>query len=243
MPKPRRRSGRNAAVAKQKLRDLKEQTLEANREIVRKSFSAESPRDIEDLYTYESESFTNLCKTVDNAKGSEGEWFAELGLRLDQVQFMREDQKIAQSWIDWYKHKRQQDLDAIQAIENNIPAYPEFQCSHAGHPCGGDWVIYTTCTVPEITFRIRQATHYSRVLFTIFCSPDPAPAPGEPLPANLLVPDLSAPVPRRYSCRNYVFPGNRTYSEGCARLVTFFLNTAVREKITSDLLPFVPLTN
>ena len=243
MPKPRRRTGRNAFLAKQKLQELKQRTLEANQEIVRRSFSAQSPKDIESLYSYKSEFFTHICEAVDNARGSEGEWFAELGLRLDQVQLMREDQRIAQSWIDWYKHKRQQDLDAIKAIEDNIPAYPDFQCSHSGHPCGNEWTTYTTCAVPEIKFRTRQAVRYSRILFTIFCAPNPAPAPGEPLPADLLVPDLDSPVPRRYSCRNYVFPGNRTYSEGCARLVTFFLNTAVREKVTSDLLPFVPLTS
>ena len=133
-------------------------------------------------------------------------------------------------------------MEAINEIESKFPEYPDFECSYSGHPCSG-WVIYANCAVPEIKYRIRQATHYSRVPFNIFCAPDPAPTPGEPLPANLLVPDFDSPAPRRYPCRNYVFATSRTYSEECGKIVTLFLNQAVRGKVTSALLPFVPPYN
>ena len=93
-----------------------------------------SPKDIEDLFAYESVFIRYVCQQVDCAILREREGFSSLGLRFDQVQLMREDQEIAQSWIDWYKHERLLQLDSIKTIEDLIPTCPELELTSTGHP-------------------------------------------------------------------------------------------------------------
>ena len=219
---------------------MRERILQVNAGISEKSANLQSPKDIEDLFAYESEFITYICQQVDCANVIEREGYSALGLKFDQVQLMREDQEIAQSWIDWYRHRRSQELESIKAIEDPIPAYPEVELTCTGHPASSEWVIYTNTHIPEIKYRLRQAARYSRILYTIFCTPSRAPAPGDPLPADFPVPDFDAPAPRRYTHRDYIFAANKTYSEECAKIVKIFLTAAIREGTTSDLLPFVP---
>ena len=92
---------------------MRERIRRVNAEVLARSTNLHSPKDIEDLFTYESEFITYVGQQVDRADVIEREGYSSLGLRFDQVQLMREDQEIAQSWIDWYKHKRLQEFEAI----------------------------------------------------------------------------------------------------------------------------------
>ena len=236
-----RPSAFGATATARRVRFMKERMLHANEEIVKRSFKLKSPKDIEELYAYETDFFAIVCEKVDNANVLEQKIYKKLGFNFEQVQFMKQDQAIAKSWIDWYKHQREQHLAEIKAIESQFPPRPEYQIKSIKHPNFGEWAVTGNFDIPrpEFAYRLRQAEEYCRVLYNIFCAPNPAPAPGNPLPADLPVPDFSAPAPRRFPCRNYVFAESLTYSQGCARLISFFLTSAIREGKTSDLLPLV----
>ena len=213
----------------------------ANEEITKRSKNLQSPRDIEDLYTYEFNFLTLVGRNLDVLNDEERAGYVALGFKFDELQRMREDQAIAKSWIDWYKHKRSQELESIKAIEDLIPTYSEFELCSIGHPGGGRrWAIFANIEIPAWRYRLRQAARYCRILYIIFCAPGPAPAPGDPLPADLPVPDFAAPIPLRFPHRDYVFAGNKSYGEECGRIMELFLTAAVRNGATSDLLPYVP---
>ena len=217
-----RSSAIGATATARRIRYLKERTLFTNEEIVRRSWKLASPKDIEELYSFDSDFLTFICERVDNANSVERKAYAALGFNLPHAQLMKEDQAIAKSWIDWYKHKRLQEIDSIRALESQFPPRPEFRIESVGHPGFSEWTLIVNAEIPrpELVFRIRQAVQYCRVLYNIFCAPGPAPAPGNPLPSDLPVPDFFVPAPRRFSCRNYVFAGSTTYGQECGKLIT-----------------------
>ena len=223
-----------------KVSSLKELIRRANEAIATKEKNLRSLGDLEALITYDLNFITLLGRNLDGVTGEEKAAYAALGFRLDELQLLREDQAIAQSWISWYKHKRLQELGPIKAIEDWIDTLPEFEINSIGHPGADEWALITNISAPESQLRLRQAIRYSRVLFNIFCAPGPAPAPGNPLPPDLPVPDLGAPAPCRSPYRTYIFTGDKTYGEECGKIVNLFLTASIRDGITSELLPFVP---
>ena len=223
-----------------KISSLKELIRRVNQEIASRETNLQSPKDIEALFTYDLNFITLLGHKFDEASSEEKAAYATLGFKPSELQLLREDQAIAQSWIDWYKHERLREIEVIKAIEDLIPTCPEFKIASSGHPGSNNWALFTNTRVPELKLRLRQAAQYSRALFNIFGAPHPAPAPGNPLPTDLPVPDLGAPAPCRSPYRSYIFSTRKTYGEECGKIVNLFLQAAVRDGTLSDLLPFVP---
>ena len=219
---------------------LKELVRRANEQIALKEKNLRSPRDIENLITYDLNFISLLGRKFDEANAEEKAAYGVLGFRQNELQLLRDDRTIALSWIEWYKHERSREIEVIKAIEDLIPTHPEFKIASSGHPGGNNWALFTNIRVPELKLRLRQAAQYSRALFNIFCAPHPAPAPGNPLPTDLPVPDLGAPAPCRSPYRSYIFSTHKTYGEECGKIVNLFLQAAVRDGTLSDLLPFVP---
>ena len=235
--RPPRRTITVDAIAR--VSSTKELIRRVNEETYTRSKNLHAPRDIEALFTYEFNFLDLIGRKFDALDDGDRNEYTILGFRFDEFQSMRDDRAIAQSWIDWYKHKRLQEIESIKAIEDHIPTLPEFGLSSIGHPCTG-WAVFINTKVPEFKYRLRQAAQYSRTLYNIFCAPGPAPAPGNPLPVDLPVPDFSAPAPKRFPHRDYIFAGDKTYSEDCGKLIDLFLIASIKDGYTSDLLPFVP---
>ena len=228
-----------SASAIAKVSSTKELMRRVNDEITRRAGNLRSLRDIEDLLTYDFNFVTLLGRQFDSASTEEKAAFAALGFRLDDFQVMREDQRIAQSWIDWFKHKRLEDIEAIKGIEDHIPTRPELIIKPFLYTVAGDWIIFTNIHIPELDYRIRQAIDYCIVLFNVFCAPCAAPAPGEQLPSDRLVPNCEVPAPRRFPHRDYIFSGSKPYGQECTKLINLFLHSTIKGGISSDLLPFV----
>ena len=103
-----------------KVSSLKELIRRANESIATKEKNLRSLSDLEALITYDLNFITLLGRNLDRATSEEKAAYAALGFKLNELQLLREDQAIAQSWISWYKHKRLQELGPIKAIEDWI---------------------------------------------------------------------------------------------------------------------------
>ena len=202
----------------------------------------ESPKDIEDTIFSEISFVRVIFEQLNRASDVDRFIYKVLGVKTVGIIELHQDIEIALSWIEWYKEKRTQDAGAIRKVEAFLPTVEFFKVYRT-------WfnfrklrlVVKTNFIPPGSGYVIDQAKEYARVLYNIFCTPFPAPAPGQPLSQEPEKPDLEEVPKTRTSLGKFLFEDNEPYATFEARVVKHFLNSAIATGITSPWLPHVPV--
>ena len=217
-----------------------EYIIKTTRDLAQRMEIAKSPKDIEDII-YTSISFIKLIhQKIDTASENKKLVYKVLGVKARGIAELNQDTQIAESWINWYKAKRIEDTAAIRQIESYLPAVPEFRVHSSQFSLRQFRLVVKTNLIPEsISYRISQAQAYANAIYNIFCAPSAAPAPGQPLPDDLPVPDLEVIPATRTELGSPLFP-KEPYAKFEATIIQHFLASAISDGATSNLLPYVP---
>lgn len=213
-------------------------------DLARRIENVASPKDIDSLLDSEIAFIKLLRHKIDTASEDDKRIYAVLGLKIENIIIEHNAAKTAQAWIDWYKNKRIEDSAAIRNVEAHLPTCAEFQVLKTRFSLSRQTFIVRPNFAPPpegTNYRVIQAQAYARALYNITCNSQP-PAPGEPLWEDLYEPTRDEIPAPRSALGAWLFEG-RTYAAFEAYILKFFLQTSINTGATSDLLPFVPVTN
>ena len=207
-------------------------TDRANQQFQEKKENLKTLRDYEKHYQDQLNFVTVLKSSVARLPPSVGANF----IRIHNLVELEEGREIEKSWIDWYSHERSQIAPLLATVENGLEAHPDFEIlaiSGKYHQLR----VSTNIKIHELRYRIRQAFEFFHMLHRIFCSPIPAPPPGEPLPfgPENLNPDL--PTCPRIESGNFWFDPSLPLRDACIKVTEIFLIATIRDKEYPSYLP------
>ena len=234
-----------------------------NRELTEASNNIKSPKDIENCIKKEIALIKLLGHKITTASASIRSGYALWGIKIDSILQIVADLPIIEAWINWYKHQRSQELGLIREIEAYLPTNEDFEIikvnlaktgtqakpsnRHAAqvkyHRGTHTFSVELNSYPPGTCYRIKQAEHYAKVLYNIFCAPSPPPPLGAPLPPNfnpIHYDDI--PQTRSEIARSIIDPA-KTFGQTLERITEVFVNTSINTGVTSELLPHMHLEN